>query len=48
MKDFIQAKIAEARDQGRDIPPVIEEMFMHIAEAIDGKKDPEPEPAKES
>lgn len=46
MKDFIKAKIEEARDAGRDFPAVIEEMFMNIAAKLDGddvdQKDPPP------
>ena len=44
MKDFIKAKIDEARDAGRDISVILEEMFMHIAAKLDGddvdKEDP--------
>lgn len=46
MKDFIRDKIQEARDQGRDIPLVMEEMLMHLAGAIDGDK-PDEKPKEE-
>lgn len=56
MKDFIKSKIDEARESGRDVPAVMEEMFMHFAAKMDGEdvdaehekavhEDPEPDPA---
>jgi hypothetical protein len=48
MEDFIKAKIEEARGENRDIPPIMEEMFLHMARSIDnGGKPPKEEKREE-
>ena len=44
MEEFIKAKIEEARSQDRDIPPIIEEMFLHMAKSMDSGKPPKEKP----
>ena len=49
----LQAKILADREAGRDIPPVIEELALMIANSFDPQKEPddapefEPEPASQ-
>lgn len=40
MKDAFKAKIDEARALGRDVPAVIEELFMDLIDTIEGEKPP--------
>lgn len=47
MEEFIKAKIEEARAVHRDIPPIMEEMFLHMAHALDSGKAPEKAPKEE-
>lgn len=47
MKDSMRAKIDEARAEGRDVPLVMEELLMHLADGMDGHETAKkPEPAK--
>lgn len=48
MKDSLRVKIDEARAEGRDIPIVIEELLMHLAEGMDGPAKEPADPAKPS
>lgn len=43
--DELTTKVAEAREAGRDVPPVIEELLLFIAGAIDPASVPAPKPA---
>ncbi len=40
----LQAKISADREAGRDVPPVIEEIAMMIANSLDPQKESEKEP----
>ena len=44
MLEKVSEAIADARAAGRDVPVVIEELFLLIASGIDTSAKPEPEP----
>lgn len=44
----LQAKISADREAGRDVPPVIEEIAMMLANSVDPQKEPDPAPAPET
>ena len=47
LRDELSKVVATAREAGRDVPTVLEELFIFLADAIDPPKDepaPQPQP----
>lgn len=43
LRDDVLAKVTADREAGRDVPPVIEELFLLLADHLDPQPKPEPE-----